>query len=116
MKRTTKTKAAKPTKPAAKEVSNATIDAINRLNVIGKEIEARLVKADKYGMQSDDMLTSVNELLKEAETLCADHAGSGSVMSFATFKEKVCLSLGRTAAYELRACILAQRCGTCRRA
>jgi hypothetical protein len=42
MKRTTKTKAAKPTKPAAKEVSTATIDAINRLNVIGKEIEARL--------------------------------------------------------------------------
>ena len=38
-----------------------TNDAIDRLYAIGKEIEAKLIKADKYGMKSDDMLTSVND-------------------------------------------------------
>jgi len=73
-----------------------------RLTAIGKEITVRLGKADKHELGRDDMLTSVNELLKEAKQLCAD----GQAMSFEAFKDKFCPTLGKSVAYELRAQIL----------
>lgn len=99
----TKDKAAKA--PVTKEA----MAAINRLDAIGKEITAKLILHDKARVKADDMLVSVNVLLKEAEKLCADNAACGSMMSFATFKTKVCPSLGRSAAYEVRAILLGKK-------
>jgi hypothetical protein len=83
-------------------------DAIDRLYAIGKEIEAKLIKADKYGLKSDDMLTSVNELINEAAKLFEDHPDL-RIMSFDGFRQKFCPSLGRSTAYELRAQILGSK-------
>jgi len=101
--------AKKAARAKAKEAKAAAMAAINRLDAIGKEITAKLVLHDKASVKADDMLISVNELLKEAEKLCADNAACGSMMSFATFKEKFCPSLGRSAAYQVRAILLGKK-------
>ncbi len=94
---------AKGNLPKGKMVTPEEVAAIKRLNDIGKEIEVKLVKADK----ANDMLVSVNQLLVEAEALCTKHGGK--VMSFSIFKEKFCPSLGRSAAYEVRAILLGKK-------
>ena len=96
-------------KAAKAAVTKEAMAAINRLDAIGKEITAKLVLHDRASVKADDMLISVNVLLKEAEKLCADNAACGSMMSFATFKEKVCPSLGRSATYEVRAILLGKK-------
>jgi hypothetical protein len=89
--------------PEGKMVTPEQVAAIKRLDEIGREIEVKLVKADK----ANDMLISVNQLLVEAEALCTKFGGN--VMGFSVFKEKFCPSLGRSAAYEVRAVLLGKK-------
>ena len=65
-----------------------------RLHQIGKEVEAKLAKADKYHGKAEDMIASVGQLLAEAKELCD---GDG----FNVFKAKYCPSLGKSRAYEI---------------
>ena len=99
-------RAARTAKADAKRANMVTpeqVAAIKRLDAIGKEIEVKLIKADK----ANDMLVSVNQLLVEAEALCTKFGGN--VMGFSVFKEKFCPSLGRSAAYEVRAILLGKK-------
>ena len=65
-----------------------------RLQEIGKEITARLAKADKKVQEANDHLIAVNKLLAEAKGLCD---GSG----FRAFCER--FQIGKSRAYELLA-------------
>jgi hypothetical protein len=67
-----------------------------RLLTIGKEIEAKLAKADTYQGKATDMVESVKELLVEAAKLCDD---SG----FNMFRKHFCPSLSKSRAYEILA-------------
>lgn len=71
-------------------------DCPQRLREIGKEIEAKLAKAEKYDGKANDMIASVRQLLTEAKELCD---GDG----FDAFKTKFCPSLGKSRAYEIHA-------------
>jgi hypothetical protein len=73
-------------------------DGSLRLLAIGREIEAKLKKADVYGVKAEDMVRSVNQLLAEAEKICKHHR-----ISFKDFKQARCPSLGKSRAYELLA-------------
>jgi hypothetical protein len=66
-------------------------DCPERLQQIGKEITARLAKADKKAKEANDHLIAVNQLLAEAKGLC-DCDG------FEKFRETFCPQLGRSQA------------------
>jgi hypothetical protein len=66
-----------------------------RLRFIGREIEAKLAKADTYRDKAADMVMSVTQLLAEAKTLCR------TVARFQKFRTHLCPSLGRSRTYEL---------------
>ena len=65
-----------------------------RLRQIGKEVEAKLARADQYHGKAEDMIASVGQLLAEAKDLCD---GEG----FNVYKAKYCPSLGKSRAYEI---------------
>jgi|SRR6266404_3373242 len=67
-----------------------------RLQEIGREITARLIKADKQTQLAKDHVIAVNKLLDEAKELC-------DVDDFKKFHELYCPKLGKSQAYELLA-------------
>jgi hypothetical protein len=67
-----------------------------RLQEIGKEINARLAKADTAFEQAENHKIAINQLLEEARALC-DEGG------FKLFKKKFCPALGKSRSYELLA-------------
>jgi hypothetical protein len=76
--------AIRPTTPAAK----------GRLAAIGKEIQFKLGKADKY-------VVSVNSLLAEAKAICDElKIDSDPRFSFEAFKQQWCPTLGKSQAYK----------------
>jgi hypothetical protein len=71
-------------------------DCPARLQQIGKEIAARLAKADKQTELARNHLIAIDELLAEAKELCD---GGG----FNKFRELFCPQLGKSQAYALLA-------------
>jgi hypothetical protein len=67
-----------------------------RLQEIGKQIEARVVKVAMYQGKAIDMFDSIGRLLDEAKEFC-DTSG------FDAFKRTCCPTLGKTRAYEMLA-------------
>ena len=67
-----------------------------RLHEIGKEINARLAKADTAFEQAENHKIAINQLLEEARAFC-DEGG------FKLFKKKFCPTLGKSRSYELLA-------------
>ena len=73
-----------------------------RLQDIGKEINARLAKADTAFEQAENHKIAINQLLEEAKALC-DEGG------FKLFRETFCPTLGKSRSYELLAIAAGRR-------
>jgi hypothetical protein len=71
-----------------------------RLDAIAREIEAKLAKADKSQAYTDDMVTSVDQLIAEAAVRCKKLK-----LSFNAWLKK-CPSIRKSRAYEKRAVVL----------